>query len=70
MNNEALLALELVEDCGFSHRDALEAVLEGDAEKAADKMVAKIKDPKDKEKAKKKFVDQMKQRMEKRKCKR
>lgn len=39
--SEALFAVELVEDYGLDHRDALEVVLEQDVDKAAKKMAKK-----------------------------
>lgn len=49
--NEALVAVELVEEHGFDHREALSIVLEQDTDKAAKKMAKKAA-PDDPEKQK------------------
>lgn len=63
--NEARLACELVEEYGFSHRDALEIVLEADAEKSAKKMAKKAApdDPEKQKELEAKFKKNMEKKM-------
>jgi len=65
--NEALLAVTLVEHYGLDHSTALTVVLEGDIDKAAKKMAAKIKDPEKRKDAEQKFKNELKKRMKKEK---
>lgn len=69
MNNAAMFAVELVERYGFSHRDALECILEQDDNDGPKKMAKKAA-PDDKEKQKEleaKFREKMKRMKEKKK---
>ena len=66
---EALFAVELVEDYGFDHREALELVIEQDPEKAAKNMAKKAApdDPDKQKELESKYLERMKKMKERKK---